>query len=116
MVVSVGLFGCFVTFTGAEIANTFQFTHGAPKLYRSSARAERGFCADCNTPWLFRNPKAVAVTMGSLDNPEDFPSKSRPGIDSQVPWFKIDDDLPRCRTEDDPYVIRAEDAVHKDGE
>jgi len=102
-----GLFGCFVIFTGAEQTKTFQFTRGEPKLYRSSARAERGFCAECGTPLLFRDTKAVAVTMGSLDHPEDFTPKSHSGIESQVPWLKIDDELPRWRTDDDPYVTRS---------
>lgn len=105
-----GLFGYFVIFTGAEQANTFHFTQGEPKFYRSSARAERGFCAECGTPLLFRDSKAVALTGGSLDHPEDFPPKSHSGIESQVPWLNIDDGLPHCRTEDDPYFIRTKDS------
>jgi len=110
-----GLFGCFVIFTGAEKANTFQFILGAPKLYKSSARAERGFCAECGTPLLFRDSKAIAVTLGSLDHPEEFPPKSHSGIESQVPWLTIDNGLPRWKTVDDPYVIRAEKPAHKNG-
>ena len=85
-----GLFGCLVIFTGAEEANTFQFIRGAPKLFRSSARAERGFCAECGTQLLFRDSKAVAVTMGAVEacHPSDRdrlePARERRQVDCPV--------------------------------
>ena len=33
----------------------FRFTKGEPKYFRSSDWAERGFCADCGTPIIFRD-------------------------------------------------------------
>ena len=52
--------------------------------------------------------------IGSLDHPEVFPPKSHSGIESQLPWLKIDDGLPRWTTEDDPYFIAATEATGED--
>lgn len=101
------LFGCFVVFSGPNIDETFKFTRKRPKFYKSSAWAERGFCPDCGTPLVMRDLVGYAVTIGSLDHPEDFQPVGHSGIESQVPWLKIDDDLPRWKTEDDPHFIAA---------
>ena len=47
------------------------YTRGAPKVFRSSEIAERGFCADCGTPLTYRNvtSERVSVTICSLDDP-----------------------------------------------
>ncbi len=100
-----GLFGYFVIFSGSHIGGTFKFTRAEPKYYRSSEWLERGFCAECGTPLVIRDSTGFGVTIGSLDHPEDFPPNSHCGIESQVPWLKIDDDLPRRITEDDPSFI-----------
>jgi hypothetical protein len=47
-------------------------------------------------------------------HPQDFPPKSHSGIESQVPWLKINDDLPRWKTEDDPYFIDATRTIDDD--
>ena len=110
-----GLFGYFVAFTGAKIGETFQFTHGEPKFYRSSEWAERGFCANCGTPLVMRDSDTIGVMIGSLDHPEDYPPEAHSGIESQVPWLKFDDDLPRWRKEDDPYFVAATQATDNKG-
>ena len=48
------------------------FTRGAPKIFRSSEIAERGFCAECGTPLTYRNvtSQRISVTICSLDDPE----------------------------------------------
>jgi len=100
-----GLFAYVAVFSGAEKSGTFRFTQGEAKYYRSSKLAERGFCRECGTPLVFRHSKYVAVMIGSLDHPEDFPPDSHTGIEGQIPWLKIADGLPRWRTEDDPYFV-----------
>jgi hypothetical protein len=100
-------FGMFASFR----RDAFRFTRGEPKLYKSSAFAERGFCAECGTPLIFRYvtlgplSEEIAVSLGSLDHPEDASPKSHWGIESQMPWLAIHDDLPRIRTEEDPDFI-----------
>jgi len=90
----------------AAFARTrLRFTEGAAKTYRSSGFAQRGFCATCGSPLTYEYtgaPERISVTIGSLDQPGRFPPAVHWGIESQVPWLHIDDDLPRHRTEDDP--------------
>jgi len=76
---------------------------GERKFYKSSDFAERSFCADCGSSLVQRpfDGDWIAVTTGTLDNPEKMPPKDdHCGIESQMPWLKIDDDLPRKRTEE----------------
>ena len=111
---SGGLFSYSVIFDAPNIGETFKFIQGEPKYYRSSEWMERGFCPECGTPLVFRDSGGFGVMIGSLDRPEDFPPTSHSGIESQVPWLKIDDGLPRWRTEDDPYFIAAMQTADKD--
>ncbi len=106
-------FGTFASFR----RDAFRFTRGEPKLYKSSAFAERGFCAECGTPLIFwyltpgSLSEEIGVPIGSLDHPEDASPKSHWGIESQIPWLTIDDGLPRTRTEEDPDFIARSTAV-----
>jgi hypothetical protein len=82
----------------------FAWTKGAPATWRSSSIAERGFCSACGTPLSFRYlaKTSLALTTGSLDQPE----RARPGaqyaIESRLPWFHELADLPGTRIADDP--------------
>ena len=94
----------------------FRFTHGKPKLYRSSAWMDRGFCTDCGTPVINRYLKGndIVVTMlCSLDHPEEWPPAMHVGVESQMPWLAIHDDLPRTRTEDDDDYAAVQAATEK---
>ncbi len=42
-----------------------------------------------------------------LDNPEEFTPSYHAGIESQMPWLDINDDLPRSRIEDSPELRKA---------
>ena len=53
------------------------------------------------------------ATIGSLDHPEDWPPSVHIGVETQVPWLTIDDDLPRKRTEEDPEFVAAKAAVEQ---
>ncbi len=94
----------------------FRITQGEPKFHKSSAWLERGFCASCGTQVFDRYLKGsgrVSATIGSLDHPEDWPPRVHCGIESQIPWLTIDDDLPRMRTEEDPEFIAVMAAVEQ---
>ncbi len=92
----------------------FRVTQGEPKFYRSSDWCECGFCANCGThlivQYLHDNDTGI-VSTGSLDHPEDWPPMKHVGIESQVPWLVIHDDLPRTRTDEEPVFIAAQAAV-----
>lgn len=89
-------------------AKALRFTRGEPKLYRSSDVAERGFCSNCGTQLVvmgFETDEPIAVTLGSLDHPEDLRPEGHFGVESKVPWFNVQDDLPHTRTENIPDFI-----------
>jgi hypothetical protein len=80
-----------------------------PKYYRSSHFLERGFCGACGTPLGARYVQGLkdwpyvdiaGILVGTLDHPELVRPVFHFGIESQVPWLRIDDDLPRRRTDD----------------
>ncbi len=84
-----------VTFEGEE-----------PGLYASSKLSERAFCRNCGTS-IYTDIKDIgyySIRVGTLDNPADFPPELHYGVESQIPWVDIHDDLPRIRTEEDPRM------------
>lgn len=105
------LFGVF----GSVPRAALRFTAGSPKLYPSSPFAERGFCAACGTPLTFRYLKSdwIAVSIGSLDRPEAVRPEIHWGIESQVPWLAINDDLPRKPIEGDPEYLALRDLSNR---
>ena len=81
----------------------FRYTKGEPKRYRSSDIATRGFCDQCGSPLTFEydhDAENLDVTVGSLDDPEQVRPTHHTGTESAVSWLKIDDGLPRKRTEE----------------
>ncbi len=99
----------------AEIAvnvkpGSLRFARGEPKYYQTSHFAERGFCTDCGSRLVYRPllPELpewwVNLPVGSLDHPEKAVPASHVCVEGQLPWYDIDDGLPRTRTEDDPEL------------
>ncbi|KUJ80838.1 hypothetical protein AVO45_07360 [Ruegeria marisrubri] len=77
-----------------------------PGLYASSELSVRAFCANCGTS-LFTDIKDLgyySIRVATLDNPADFPPELHYGVESQIPWVDIHDDLPRIKTEDDAQM------------
>src|SRR5437868_2047217 len=78
----------FAPLTGVPVA-AFEVTRGSLSTFRSSDQAERGFCKDCGTPLTFRyvERQRIAVSIGSLDEPEKIAPQNQYGIESRVSWF-----------------------------
>ncbi len=78
----------------------FRFTAGEPRFYRSSERAERGFCPSCGTQLVFRlfNGSETDVTAASMDDPSHpaLTPKDHIWMESHIPWAPVDD-LPKHR-------------------
>jgi hypothetical protein len=95
--------------------DTFRYTCGEPKFYQSSAWGYRGFCENCGTPLVLLyelDDPEPGVLIGTLDHPQEWPpTGDHMGIESQVPWNVIYDDLPRVRTDDDPATVAAKAAA-----
>jgi hypothetical protein len=86
--------GAWVTFP----KNKLVILHGTPKTYHSSPKAIRQFCPDCGTQLFFgftEGPADIDISLASLDAPATFPPTYHIWTASQIPWLKIDDNLPR---------------------
>jgi hypothetical protein len=76
----------------------FTWSQGYPTRYRSSSEAERGFCNRCGSTLTMHETvldDRVQVTLGSLDRPDNVRPDDHVWTGSQLPWLRIDDDLPR---------------------
>lgn len=101
----------------AEVAvpvepETLRFTQGTPQYFQSSPFGKRGFCPDCGSrlnwvPTTAEQAHWLSVTVGSLDAPERAVPQSHGCVESQLPWYKLDDGLPRRTTEEDPEIAAA---------
>ena len=99
----------FLTYAKFRSA-AFRFTQGEPRFYKSSVVLERGFCANCGTQvcdHYLKGSDHMFAFVGSLDHPEDWPPDHHGGIESQMPWLDIHDDLPRIRCRDSPTIVEA---------
>lgn len=85
----------FMAFAGVKLAELV-WTRGAPKVFVSSAIAERGFCPNCGTPltWRALGHDRVSVTLGSLDEPASVAPVVQFGVETRLPWLDDIDDLP----------------------
>lgn len=85
------------TFVGLD-AKRFRYTHGKPKGYVSSPGVTRSFCARCGSPMSFEGakwPGEIHVYVGTLSDPAAFVPTGHVHVAERLPWFEIDDALPR---------------------
>jgi hypothetical protein len=92
----------FAALVGAK-KSEFAWTRGKPGVFRSSSVVERCFCRDCGTPLSFAydHSDRIAVSIGSLDDPEAVQPAHQYGVESRMPAFEFLSSLPASRTEDD---------------
>ncbi len=55
----------------------------------------------------------VLAAAGCFDHMEDWPPNEHYGIESQVPWRVIHDDLPRLRTDESSLLVAVQSAVEQ---
>ncbi len=101
----------------AEVAvliepGTLRFTKAEPTYYQSSPFGRRGFCATCGSRLIWRHvddthPEYDNLSVGCLDAPERAVPTSHQFVESQLPWFRPDDGLPRVRGDDLPDLLAA---------
>jgi hypothetical protein len=91
----------FMAFAGVPL-NDLTWTRGAPKIFVSSAIAERSFCAECGTPLTYRMlaHDRISVTIGSLDDPAGVAPKRQFGVEAKLPWIEAALALPGIKTSD----------------
>ena len=85
------------TFIGVPRA-AFRFTGVEPKVYVSSEGVRRLFCADCGSPIAYdadAYPDEIHFYIGTLENPQAMAPRYHVFCEEKLPWFEIDDNLPR---------------------
>lgn len=85
------------TFVGVP-ADAFAMNHGTRSFYESSPGVQRSFCARCGTPLAYeadRFPGELHLFLGTLDDPNRFRPQFHVHCAERIPWFEINDDLPR---------------------
>ena len=87
--------GPFMAFAGVRL-DGLVWTRGAPKVFASSAVAERGFCPECGTPLTYRllDRDRISVTIGSLDQPSAVAPEMQYGVESKLSWLDSIPSLP----------------------
>jgi hypothetical protein len=77
----------FATFAGVE-TEFFELTRGELSFFQTSDKGERCFCKNCGTPlaWRDRDTPWIAVTIGSLDNPEAVRPIRFYGEEGRIGW------------------------------
>jgi hypothetical protein len=100
----------FAPFVGVE-QHAFELTRGRLSVFKSSDPTERGFCNRCGTPLSIHDVDStrIAVSIGSLDEPERIEPGYQCGIESRLSWFEKLPTLPGEATteEDDPDLAAA---------
>ena len=74
--------------------------NGAPRHFRSSDSGRRGFCPECGTSltWeSFPEGDEVDLGVGCFDEAGGFSPLDHLWTQSALPWFHVDDTLPRHR-------------------
>jgi hypothetical protein len=78
-------FGPFAIFATKDVA----WERSAPKQYRSSPVARRGFCAECGSPLTFQfdaHPERIELNLGGFDEPSRLTPSQQIWTKEMLPW------------------------------
>ena len=82
------------------------WTRGGPKWFRSSDKAQRGFCADCGTPLAYLvdggAEDALELAIGAFDNPALAAPTLQVNPADKLPFVDALPSLPTRTDEDEP--------------
>jgi hypothetical protein len=70
------------------------WTRGAPKRFRSSNAASRGFCGNCGTPLTYEAPDGIALAIGAFDDPAGIVPTVQWGTEAKLPYIDAMPALP----------------------
>lgn len=75
-------------FAALATARGLVWTRGEPKRFRSSNKAQRGFCADCGTTLTLEYDGFDAeIAICCFDAPASIAPAIQVGVDGQLPWL-----------------------------
>jgi hypothetical protein len=89
--------GHYAAMTSAPSGNVSLTSSAALRWYRSSATAERGFCAVCggNLFWKLAGRDDLSITAGTLDVPTGIRMEQHIFVADKSDYYTIDDELPK---------------------
>lgn len=91
----------YATFAGVERSRFRYLTgEGDVRIYASSPRNDRVFCAHCGSP-IFVDPKTeparLYLSMSAVEGDPPRPAGYHAWVSSKATWHEITDDLPQFR-------------------
>jgi hypothetical protein len=106
-------------FSPLATARALSWTRGAPKHFRSSNKARRGFCAECGTPLTYEaDGGAVEIAICALDDPGAVVPVLQLASECRVPWADGLPALPRRSSEEqaerEPFYASIVSRQHPD--
>ena len=101
--------------TFSPVFKDSQRWNGEPATFRPSTAATRRLCGRRGTPLssAYDRSEWIAVTRGSLDDPAAVKPEVHHGVEGQVPWLHIADDLPREATSEAGLAARGQVSLQK---
>ena len=69
-------------------AKGLTWTRGSPKLFQSSNKVWRGFCANCGTPLTYEHEGGTEVAIAAFDEPAKIAPVIQVGVEARLPWFE----------------------------
>ena len=84
-------------FVGTHAAQ-FRYTKGMPVRHHSSPGVTRSFCGRCGSPVSYEGdqfPGEIHLYAGTLSDMTVFAPTCHVHCREQLPWFDVQDDLPR---------------------
>ena len=92
-------------------AGTLKYLGHEPKYYVSSTSGKRGFCGECGSRivWQARDLKddwSTNLDVGSLDDPSEARMTCHIYADTQLPWYRICEDLPKFAEKDADAMLK----------
>jgi hypothetical protein len=89
--------GHYAAMTNAPTADITLTSSGSLIWYKSSERAERGFCGICgsNLFWRPTGEDITSITAGTLDTPTNITLMEHIFVADKSDYYAIDDDLPK---------------------
>lgn len=79
---------------------TLTYLQDQPKYYVSSEFGKRGFCAECGSRIVWQSLSLeddwlTNLSVGTLDAPEKARMTRHIYADTQLPWYRVCEDLPK---------------------
>lgn len=91
-------------------AGTLHYLGECPKYFQTSPGGKRGFCPDCGSRIVWQaisleDDWMTNVCVGSLDDPSSARITCHIYADTQLPWFRLCEELPKFTEADEQAMM-----------